>query len=124
VLTALSALFMTIISIGLAAYWFVAIVEVSRIPSWQFDAAGADKIAWVTVLLCLSVVGALLWRFTRRHDVLAVEDWYEDFDAEDPSPDWYVDEEAGALRWWDGREWTDRYKTWSGARPRRSSSPI
>jgi hypothetical protein len=42
-MTALTALFITVISIAMTVYWIVAIVEVARIPGWQFDAAGASK---------------------------------------------------------------------------------
>jgi hypothetical protein len=63
--------------------------------------------------LFLQIIGALLWLVIRRGDVLDAEDW------PDPAApaDWYVDDEGGTLRWWDGWRWTDRYATWSGTRP-------
>ena len=98
-------------------YWIFAIIEVARIPARQFYDAGSNKTFWICIVVLLQFIGALLWLFIRRADVLEAEDSADE--DEDPPPDWYMDEEAGALRWWDGVEWTDRYKTWSGARPRR-----
>ena len=38
----------------------------------------------------------------------------EDWDDPEAPADWYLDEEAGALRWWDGYGWTDRYQAGPG----------
>jgi Phospholipase_D-nuclease N-terminal len=110
----LLGLLITIVSIAAFVYWLFAMVEVLRIPSWQFYEAGSNKIVWVCIVFFLEVIGALLWLFLRRDDVLSVEDWSD----EDPPADWYMDDDTGALRWWDGVDWTDRYQTWTGARPR------
>lgn len=114
----MTGLLIVVVSIAPVVYWIFAIIEVARIPSRQFYAAGSNKAFWIAVVVLLQIIGALLWLFVRRADVLDAEDW-ADADEDDPPPDWYMDEEAGALRWWDGVEWTERYKTWSGAPPRR-----
>jgi Phospholipase_D-nuclease N-terminal len=100
-------------SLAAAIYWIVAFAEIARTPAWQFEAADSNKVFWIFVVLTFSVVGAVCWLLFRRERVLSVEDW----DEPDPQADWYLDDDAGALRWWDGFEWTDRYRTWSGARP-------
>jgi hypothetical protein len=113
-MTALTALFITVISIAMTGYWIVAIVEVARIPGWQFDAAGASKTAWVLVVIFLGIFGALLWLFLRRSYVLAAAEF-------DPGPEAAADfypVPGGGLQWWDGVGWTDRYDTWSGGPPR------
>jgi hypothetical protein len=98
----------------LAVYWVFAIVEVLTIPSWQFENAGSNKLLWIGIVFFLEIIGALLWLFVKRSDVLNAQDWSD----QDPPADWYMDQEAGTLRWWDGMGWTDRYNTWSGGRPR------
>jgi hypothetical protein len=105
-------------SLAAAIYWIVAFAEIARTPAWQFEAAESNKVFWIFVVLTLPVVGAVAWLLSTRERVLSVEDWD---DPEAPA-DWYLDEEAGALRWWDGYEWTDRYQTWSGARPAHAHS--
>jgi hypothetical protein len=103
-------------SVAAIIYWIVAFAEIARTPEWQFDAVDSNKVFWIFVVLTCPVVGAVCWLLFRRERVLSVEDWD---DLEAPAG-WYRDEEAGALRWWDGYEWTDRYRTWSGARPAHS----
>ncbi len=100
-------------SLAAAIYWIVAFAEIARTPAWQFEAADSNKVFWIFIVLSLPVVGAVAWLLFRRERVLRAEDWD---DPEAPA-DWYLDEEAGALRWWDGYGWTDRYRTWSGTRP-------
>jgi hypothetical protein len=97
-------------SLAATIYWIVAFVEIARTPARQFDAVESNKVFWIFVVLTLPVVGAVAWLLFRREGVQSVEDW-DDLDA---PADWYLDEEAGALRWWDGFGWTDRYQTWSG----------
>jgi Phospholipase_D-nuclease N-terminal len=112
--TALTGLFIVVISIAMTGYWIVAIVEVARIPGWQFDAAGASKTAWMLVVIFLGIFGALLWLLLRRSDVLAAAEF-------DPGPEAAADfypVPGGGLRWWDGVRWTDRYDNWSGGPPR------
>jgi hypothetical protein len=111
----LGALVLVAFSIAITVGWIVAIFEVARIPSGQFYAAGSNKIVWILIVIFLQVFGALLWLILRRAEVLDAVDWADG----DPPPDWYLDAGAQAYRWWDGAEWTDRYQTWSGARPQR-----
>jgi hypothetical protein len=115
---ALVGLLMTVVSITLTILWLRVVFEVLDTPSWKFNLAGTDKIAWAFIVLALPILGAALWWFVRRDDVLDAEDLYED-----SPPDWYPDPESGVRRWWDGSEWTDRYDTWSGARPSRLRRP-
>jgi drug/metabolite transporter (DMT)-like permease len=104
-------------SLAAAIYWIVALAEIARTPAWQFEAVDSNKVFWIFVVLAFSVVGAVCWLLFRREHVLSAEG--RD-DPEAPA-DWYLDEEAGSLRWWDGYEWTERYQTWSGARPAHSA---
>jgi phospholipase D-like protein/uncharacterized protein DUF2510 len=110
--------------IGIAAviYWIYALVEVARIPEWQFDAVESNKLFWIAVVFFLNVVGALFWLFTTREWVLAAGDGRVDIEAMFGVPaGWYPQPGVAALRWWDGTDWTDRYDTWSGAP---DSSPV
>jgi hypothetical protein len=109
----LIGLLMPVVAIILTILWLWVVFEVLDTPSWQFNLAGSDKIAWAFIVLALPFLGAALWWLVRRDDVLEAEDLYED-----SPPDWYLDPESGVRRWWDGSEWTDQYDTWSGARPR------
>jgi len=83
-------------------YWIVALVEVVRIPDQQFRAAGTDKTVWVLVVVLTQIIGALIWRFAKRNDVLAAAGRIPA-----PPPGWYPEPGSGALRWWDGTRWTD-----------------
>lgn len=83
-------------------YWIIAIVEVARIPDQQFRAAGAEKTVWVLIVVLTQIIGALVWRFTKRRDVLAAAGRIPA-----PAPGWYPEPGSGALRWWDGVQWTD-----------------
>lgn len=110
----LTALFIFIVSVTVTGYWIVAVVEVVRIPGWQFDAANSSKTAWVLIVIFLGIVGALLWLFLRRSEVLAAASFVPGPDA----PADFYPAPGGGLRWWDGTRWTDRYDTWSGDPPR------
>jgi hypothetical protein len=83
-------------------YWIVAIVEVARIPDWQFRAVGSEKIVWLLVTILAGIIGALVWRFAKRSDVLAAAGRIPT-----PPPGWYPEPGVGSLRWWDGARWTE-----------------
>lgn len=83
-------------------YWIVAIVEVARIPDYQFRAAGTDKVVWVLIVVLAQIIGALIWRFVKRSEVLAAAGRIPP-----PSPGWYADPATGVWRWWDGYRWID-----------------
>ena len=83
-------------------YWIVALVEVVRLPEQQYRAAGADKTVWILIVVLTQIVGALIWRFAKRGEVLAAAGRIPP-----PPPGWYPEPGAGALRWWDGTRWTE-----------------
>ncbi len=51
-------------------FWIMKIVEVAGIPEQQYRAAGTDKTVWVLVVVLVGWVGALIWQFAKREDVL------------------------------------------------------
>jgi hypothetical protein len=88
--------------LGAIVYWIVALVEVARIPEQQFRAAGTEKTMWILVVVLAQIIGALIWRFAKRGDVLAAAGRMPP-----PPPGWYPDWGAGTFRWWDGVRWTE-----------------
>jgi hypothetical protein len=93
-------------SIAGFVFWVLKIVEVARIPAYQFQAAGTDRLPWVLVVVLAGIVGALVWHFAERKDVLAAAGWL-------PSapPGWYPEPGGYGLRWWDGARWTEHRHT-------------
>lgn len=83
-------------------FWIMSIVEIARIPDDQFRAAGSEKIAWVLIVVLAQIIGALVWRFVKRKDVLAAAG----HGAAAPAG-WYPEPDGGAMRWWDGYRWTE-----------------
>jgi hypothetical protein len=51
-------------------FWIMKIVEVAQIPDAQYRAAGTDKTVWVLVVVLLGWIGALIWQFAKRDEVL------------------------------------------------------
>lgn len=83
-------------------YWIVAILEVARLPEPQFRAAGTEKMTWLLVVALTGIIGALVWRFAKRAEVLAAAGRLPA-----PPPGWYAEPGTGTLRWWDGGRWTE-----------------
>ncbi len=84
-------------------YWIMAIVEVAKLPEQQFRAAGTDKTMWVIVVVLVGIIGALIWRFVKRDEVLAAAGR-----TPAPPPGWYPEPGGTAMRWWDGVRWTEQ----------------
>ena len=91
-----------LLSIGGLVFWIFKIVEVTRIPEYQYQAAGTEKITWVVVVALAQAIGALIWHFAKRRSVL-------DAAGRMPSvaPGWYPAPGTEGLRWWDGTRWTE-----------------
>ena len=83
-------------------YWIIAVLEVARLPEPQFRAAGTEKLTWLLVVALTGIIGALVWRFAKRAEVLAAAGRLPP-----APPGWYPEPGAGTLRWWDGGRWTD-----------------
>lgn len=88
--------------IGSFVYWIVAIVEVAKIPEHQFRAVGSEKTSWILIVALAGIIGALIWLFAKRRDVLAAAGL-----APLPPPGWYPSPATGAMQWWDGRVWVE-----------------
>jgi hypothetical protein len=87
-------------------FWVMKIIEVAKIPDAQYRAAQTDKTTWVLVVVLLGVIGALVWQFAKRQQVLAAVGAAPMLAA----PGWYPDG-AGGMRWWDGAGWTEHQHT-------------
>lgn len=103
-------IYLILFALWLAAivFWIISIIEVAKIPDPQFKAAGTDKIVWLLVVILLGVIGALIWRFVKRNDVLAAEGRSAPSAGGSPAAGWYPEPgAAGTLRYWDGTRWTE-----------------
>jgi hypothetical protein len=84
-------------------FWIMKVVEVAQLPEHQYQAAGTEKLPWVLVVVLAGIVGALVWQFAKRKDVLGAAGRFPA-----PPPGWYPEPGGQALRWWDGAQWTDQ----------------
>jgi hypothetical protein len=94
--------FFGLLSVAATVFWIVKIIEVARIPEHQYRATGTEKLTWLLVVALAQAIGALIWHFARRGDVLAAEGR-----APLAPPGWYAEGAGGGLRWWDGTAWTE-----------------
>jgi uncharacterized protein DUF2510 len=94
--------FFGLLSVAAMVFWIVKIIEVARIPEHQYRAAGTEKLTWLLVVALAQAIGALIWHFARRGDVLAAAGR-----APLAPPGWYPERAGGGLRWWDGTAWTE-----------------
>lgn len=94
-------------------FWIMKIVEVAGIPEPQYRAAGTDKTVWVLVVVLVGWVGALIWQFAKRDDVLRARGLVPPPGPVPPGlllpappPGWYPEAGSGWLAFWDGQRWT------------------
>ena len=90
-------------------FWILKIVEVAGIPEPQYRAAGTDKTVWVLVVVLVGWVGALIWQFAKREDVLRARGLVPPGGAPGPMgqpPGWYPEFGTGWFAYWDGFRWT------------------
>jgi hypothetical protein len=90
--------------LGSIVYWIVALVQVCRIPDYQYRVAGTEKTTWILVVALAQIIGALIWLFAKRKAVLAAAGR-----SLPTPPGWYIDPMTGAVRWWDGLGWTAHF---------------
>lgn len=86
-------------------FWIVTLVEVVRIPDDQYRLAGTEKTPWVLLVVFAQIIGAVIWRLSRRKSVLAAHS----ATRLAPPAGWYPEPVTGQLRWWNGSAWTEHY---------------
>lgn len=116
--------------IAALVFWIMKIVEVAQIPEPQYRAAGTDKTVWVLVVVLVGWIGALIWQFAKRDDVLRARGlvpppgahgrapawgpapgWGQPAGSALPAPPttpagWYPEPGTGWFAYWDGYQWT------------------
>jgi Protein of unknown function (DUF2510) len=96
--------FLGLVALGILGFvfWIVKLIEIVKIPDHQFQAARTEKLTWVLIVAIAGWIGALIWQFAQREDVLRMAGV-----SPPPPPGWYPDPGNDGLRWWDGTRWTD-----------------
>jgi hypothetical protein len=90
-------------------FWIMKIVEVAGIPEPQYRAAGTDKTVWVLVVVLVGWLGALIWQFAKRDEVLRAGGLVPLGGAPGPigqPPGWYPEFGTGWFAYWDGYRWS------------------
>src|SRR5258705_13862573 len=81
--------------LGAMVFWVLKIIEGARIPDQQFRAPGSEKVTWILVVALAGIVGALIWHFAKRDDVLRAGAY-----SPVSPPGWYPSPQGAGFRWW------------------------
>jgi hypothetical protein len=129
---ALGLVFLLFFAAMIAAlvFWIMKIVEVAQIPDPQYRAAGTDKTVWVLVVVLAGWIGAIIWQFAKRDDVLRARAAFGPVPPQlaplgmappgfvppgfaappgttlGPPPGWYPEPGTGWFAYFDGYRWT------------------
>ncbi len=60
-----------VIGLGGLVVWLVALIDMLRRPVEQWQAAGQDRIVWALVVVLLYAVGAVLYWFIARPQLVS-----------------------------------------------------
>lgn len=85
--------------------WIFMLIEVCKTPDPQYRAAGTEKVTWIVVVAVAGIIGALVWFFAKRKEVLAAVGPAAVLPV--PAAGWYLEPDGRTLRWWDGVMWTE-----------------